>query len=202
MRTMLELLGQSRRIRRISDRLRKMLRCAQPNRAECGGLKSYFKLAAQFANFYFEQEKSMLKKVIFGLFLIAAFCVSNAFAQSVYTPEKGSAERTAIFNTLRIPIEKKLKQKVQFVPQTFNVQGNWAFIFGTLQDSKGGEPNYKGTEYQAAIDAGMFDSNFQALLRKQNGNWRVVTYEIGCTDVCWIPWIKEFKAPKAIFPGE
>lgn len=144
----------------------------------------------------------MLKKNIFGLFLIAAFCVSNALAQSVYTPEKGSAERTELFNTLRVPIEKKLKQKVQFVAQTFNVQGNWAFIFGALQNPNGGEPNYKGTEYQASIDAGMFDSNFQALLRKQNGKWRVLTYEIGCTDVCWIPWIADYKAPKVIFPGE
>ena len=144
----------------------------------------------------------MLKKTIFGLFLIAAFCVSNALTQSVYTPEKGSAERTAIFNTLRVPVEKNLKQKVQFVAQTLNVQGNWAFIFGDLQNSAGGEPNYKGTEYQESIDAGMFDSNFQALLRKQNGKWRVVKYQIGCTDVCWIPWVEEFKAPKAIFPGE
>lgn len=134
--------------------------------------------------------------------MIVAFCVSNALAQSVYTPEKGSAERTAIFNALRVPIEKELKQKIQFSAQTFNVQGNWAFIFGDLQNSSGGKPNYKGTKYQEAIDEGMFDNNFQALLRKQNGKWRVVTHLIGCTDVCWIPWAKEFKAPKAIFPGE
>lgn len=132
---------------------------------------------------------------------MVAGCVSNAVSQAVYTPAKGSAERTAIFNTLRTPVEKKLKQKIQFAPQTFNVQGTWAFLFGDLQNPSGGKPNYKGTEYQEAIDAGAFDSNFQALLRKQNGKWRVITYQIGCTDVCWIPWIDEFKAPKAIFPG-
>jgi hypothetical protein len=144
----------------------------------------------------------MIKKTIYGLFLIAAFCVSNALAQSVYTPEKGSAERTAILGALRVPVEKELKQKIQFSAQTFNVQGNWAFLFGDLQNSSGGKPNYKGTQYQEAINEGMFDNNFQALLRKQNGKWRVVTHLIGCTDVCWIPWAQEFKAPKAIFPGE
>ena len=144
----------------------------------------------------------MIKKTIYGLFLIAAFCVSNALAQSVYTPEKGSSERTAILGALRVPVEKELKQKIQFSAQTFNVQGNWAFLFGDLQNSSGGKPNYKGTQYQEAINEGMFDNNFQALLRKQNGKWRVVTHLIGCTDVCWIPWAQEFKAPKAIFPGE
>lgn len=143
----------------------------------------------------------MFKKTIFGLFLIAALCVSNALAQSVYTPAKGSAERTAIFNALRVPVEKNLKQKIQFAAQTFNVQGNWAFIFGDLQNSSGGKPNFRGTQYQEAIDAGAFDSNFQALLKKQNGKWRVITYQIGCTDVCWIPWADDFKAPKTIFPG-
>ena len=136
------------------------------------------------------------------MFLIAAFCVSNAFAQSVYTPEKGSAERTAIFNTLRVPVEKNLKQKIQFNAPTFNVQGNWAFISGDLQNPSGGKPDYKNTEYQEAINEGMFDNNFQALLRKQNGKWRVVTFLIGCTDVCWTPWADDYKAPKAIFPGE
>lgn len=144
----------------------------------------------------------MLKKTFIGLFLIVAFFVSNSAAQKVYTPAKGAAERTAIFSALRVPVEKNLKQKIQFSAQTFNVQGNWAFIFGDLQNPSGGKPNYKGTEYQKAIDEGMFDSNFQALLKKSGGKWKVVTYLIGCTDVCWIPWAAEFKAPKAIFPGE
>ena len=141
----------------------------------------------------------MLRKIYFGLFFAALLSVPSIFAQSVYTPEKGSAERAAIFNTLRAPIEKKLKQKVQFAGQTFKVQGNWAFIFGDLQNSSGGRPNYKGTEYQEAIDNGAFDSNFQVLLRKQNGKWKVVTYLIGCTDVCYLSWADDYKAPKAIF---
>lgn len=142
----------------------------------------------------------MLKRISFGLFIIALFSVSSAFAQSVHTPEKGSAERTEIFNTLRVPVEKNLKQKIQFSAQTFNVQGNWAFIFGDLQNSSGGKPNYKGTQYQEAIDNGAFDDNFQALLKKQGGKWRVVKYQLGCTDVCWLPWKDDYKAPKAIFP--
>lgn len=148
----------------------------------------------------FTESKNMLKKISLALFLIALVSVASAFAQSVHTPEKGSAERAEIFNSLRIPVEGKLKQKVQFAAQTFNVQGNWAFVFGNLQSPSGGKLNYKGTVYQEAIDNGAFDDNFQSLLKKQGNKWRVVKYQIGCTDVCWIPWKDDYKAAKAVFP--
>jgi hypothetical protein len=80
------------------------------------------------------------------------------------------------------------------------VQGSWAFLDGEPQNSSGGRPVYKGTIYQEAVDADMFDNNFFALLRKTGGKWKVVKYQIGCTDVCYLPWAKDYKAPKAIFP--
>ncbi len=141
----------------------------------------------------------MLKKSIIS-FSIVLVLAGAAFAQKIYTPEKGSAERTAIFNALRVPVEKTLKQKIQFSADHFNVQGSWAFLSGEPQNSSGGKPDFKGTEYQEAIDAGMFDNNFFALLKKTRGKWKVVTYQIGCTDVCYYTWWKDYKAPKAIFP--
>jgi hypothetical protein len=124
----------------------------------------------------------------------------SAFGQGAYTPEKGSAERTAILNALRVPVERELKQKIVFNVENFKVQGNWAFLSGDPQNSKGGRPNYKNTPYQKAIDADMFDNNFFALLKKTGGKWKVVTYAIGCTDVCYATWWKDYKAPKTIFP--
>lgn len=132
--------------------------------------------------------------------MILAFSFS-ILAQKVYTPEKGSAERTAILNALRVPVEKELKQKVQFAIDQFNVQGNWAFLNGEPQNASGERPNYRGTKYWEAFDSGAFDNNFQAILRKTGGKWKVVTYAIGCTDVCWYDWRTRFKAPKAIFPA-
>lgn len=143
----------------------------------------------------------MLKKSFLSLSLVFVFAVA-AFAQSVYTPEKDSAERKAILSALRVPVEKKLKQKIQFSIQNFKVQGNWAFLNGEPQNSSGGEPNYRGTEYQPAIDDGIFDNNFQALLKKIGGKWKIVTYAIGCTDVCWLGWDEQYKAPKAIFASD
>lgn len=140
----------------------------------------------------------MLKKSLFSLFVVL-IVTTFSFAQSVYSPAKGSPERTAILNALRIPVEKELKQKIQFSIETLKSNGAWAFLSGSPQNMKGGEPNYKGTEYQDAIDADMFGNNIFALLKKTGKTWKVVKYEIGCTDVCYEPWSANYKAPKAIF---
>lgn len=134
---------------------------------------------------------------------IAIFTVlisAIATAQSVYTPAKGSAERKAILDALRIPVERELKQKIIFNARYFNVAGRWAFVGGDPLAPGGGRPDYRGTEYQNAIDADMFDNNFFAILQKTGTKWKVVHYDIGCTDVCYASWWRRYKAPKTIFP--
>ena len=141
----------------------------------------------------------MLKKSLFLAFIVLTFGLT-AFAQAAYTPAKDSAVRKTILDVLRTPVEKELKQKIVFNVENFKVKGNWAFLSGDPQSTSGGKPNYKNTPYQKAIDAGMFDNNFFALLKKSGGKWKVVTYAIGCTDVCYATWWKAHKAPKDIFP--
>jgi hypothetical protein len=99
-----------------------------------------------------------------------------------------------------VPVERDLKQKIVFVTDHFKVQGTWAFISGTPQGQDGNAPKYTGTKYADAVDSGAFDNNFFALLRKTSGKWRVTTYAIGCTDVCYADWWRRYKAPKAVFP--
>ncbi len=141
----------------------------------------------------------MFKKQLFGLLFILAFSCAVS-AQKTYTPAKGSAERTAILNALRVPVEKELKQKISFNVEHFKVQGVWAFLSGDPQTPSGDKPDYRKTPYQEAIDADMFDNNFFALLKKTGSRWKVTRYEIGCTDVCYANWWSQYKAPKAIFP--
>jgi hypothetical protein len=131
------------------------------------------------------------------LLLLAAL---PAAAQGVHSPEKGSAERTSILDALRVPVERELKQKVVFVVENINVSGNWAFVSGTPQSANGGELNLRGTKYWEAEKNGAFGGNYFALLKKTGGNWKVVTYRIGCTDVCYLTWPHDYRAPKTIFP--
>ena len=139
--------------------------------------------------------KGMTRFVILSIGLAGAVS-----AQTVRTPEKGSVERAAILSALRAPVERELKQKIVFNLDHFRIVGSWAFLGGEPQSPSGGQPNYRGTKYQGARDADMFDNNIFALLRKTGGKWKVVTYAIGCTDVCYADWWRRYKAPKPVFP--
>ena len=133
------------------------------------------------------------------LFLIV-IAAAAASAQQAHTPEKGSPERKAILDALRLPVERDLKQKVVFVADNFTVLGNFAFVSGTPQNANGGEPDYTRTKYADQYDTGAFDNNFFALLKKTAGRWKVTTYAIGCTDVCYADWWRRYRAPKGLFP--
>ncbi len=141
-----------------------------------------------------------MKKIFPFVLVMAAALATTIAAQSVHTPDKGSPERKLILDALRTPVERDLKQKVVFVSENFNVYGNWAFIGGTPQNVNGGAPNYSRTQYADAEESGAFDNNFFALLKKTSGKWKVVTYAIGCTDVCYADWWRTYKAPKGVFP--
>ena len=132
--------------------------------------------------------------------LILVTSVVTGLAQTAYTPDRGSPERKAILDALRIPVERDLKQRVVFVADNFKVQGNWAFVGGTPQGANGEAPDYTKTKYADAFDSGAFDNNFFALLKKTSGKWKVTTYAIGCTDVCYTDWWRRYRAPKAVFP--
>lgn len=81
------------------------------------------------------------------LLLVLTLCVSSVFVQgggslksgsgaAPHVPEKGSAERKAILDALRVPVEKQLKQPVIFKIDHLKVQNNWAFLTGRPQNSE------------------------------------------------------------------
>ena len=133
--------------------------------------------------------------------LITLFGAPAISAQSrPYTPDKGSAERKAITDALRVPVERKLKQEVIFKIDHLKVQNGWAFLMGTPRRPDGGQIDYRNTPYAEAQKAGAFDDGVMALLHKVGGQWRVVQYVIGATDVAYLGWDRKFHAPSAIFP--
>ena len=141
----------------------------------------------------------MLKDAL--LWLIVFFAAFSCLhAQTAREPASGSVERKAILAAIRGPVERDLKQKIAFNADHFRVSGNWAFVSGSPQTPAGGRPNYSRTRYRDAVDAGAFDNNFFALLNRTGGRWKLITYAIGCTDVCWLDWPAKRRAPKSIFP--
>jgi len=140
-----------------------------------------------------------MKGILLSIFSLIILGLSVS-AQTVEHPEKGSALRSALLDTLRPSVEKELKQKVVFVINQINVQGTWAFVDGRLRTTDGKVPNWKGTPYAQAASYGAQSDGISALLKRSGNGWRIVTKAIGCTDVCYVDWWKRYKAPKVIFP--
>jgi hypothetical protein len=135
------------------------------------------------------------------IFLALLLAASPSLAQSrPYTPDKGSAERKAITDALRVPVEKKLKQQVIFKIDHLKVQSGWAFLLGAPRRTDGSQIDYRDTPYADAYKAGMFGDDVMGLLHKVGGQWRVVQYVIGATDVAYFGWDRKYRAPSAIFP--
>lgn len=131
--------------------------------------------------------------------LVIVVAAGAASAQETHTPAPGSAERKAIADVLRAPVEKELKQKVVFKFDHLKVSGDWAFMRGVPQRPDGGRVDYSVTPYQQRIEDGVFDDWICALLRKRADKWQVVNYVIGATDVVYEGWDEEYHAPSAIF---
>ena len=125
-------------------------------------------------------------------------CASTTVAQ--HTPEKGSVERKAITDALRVPVEKKLKQSVVFNIDHLKVQDDWALLLGAPRKPNGDTIDYSKTSYAEQHRLGMFDDNISALMHKVRGRWTVVKYVIGATDVSYIGWDEKYGAPSGIFP--
>src|SRR5919199_6344008 len=121
-----------------------------------------------------------MRKMPVCIALLALACVllpDIAGAQHCpHTPAPGSAERKAVVEALRAPVEQELHQPVIFVIKALNVCDGWAFLDGTPRRPSGTPIDYKITRYRQAVAAGAFDDGIVALLRNAGGNWSVVTY--------------------------
>lgn len=131
--------------------------------------------------------------------LLLTIAVSALAQQQPYSPKRGDPVRQALLDALRAPVEKKLKRQIVFKVDHLKVQDGWAFLRGVPQQPGGRKMDYSGTVYERLQKDGVFDDWICALFKKSRGEWRVVKYVIGATDVVYEGWGKEYGAPAAIF---
>ncbi len=126
---------------------------------------------------------------------------THACAQSrTYEPPVGGAERKAIMDALRKPVETSLNRPVLFrvpPPSNFRAQNGWAFLTAQLRKPDGSPMDFRGTRY---ADREHHSDGVDALLHRTGGRWHVVTYIMCPTDVEWDGWSSRYHAPRAIFP--
>jgi hypothetical protein len=143
---------------------------------------------------------TVVLRILVALVLLVACHAGALTAQErAYSPKVGSPERNAVLEALRVAVRQEIKKTVVFKVDHLKVQDGWAFVRGVPQQSSGKPVDYRGTPYEKAIKGGYFDDKIAALMRKEQGRWTVIKYDLGATDVPYIDWDKEYQAPSAIF---
>lgn len=140
-----------------------------------------------------------IRRMLAPVLLLAVATTAQA-QQRPHTPERGSPERNALMDALREPVQRELGKRVIFEVRELRVLGDWAFADVSPRDPDGSPLDYSGTPMEEAWRDGFVDDGMYAVLRRTNGRWRVLRYAIGPTDVAWIPWQEELRAPRALFP--
>lgn len=125
------------------------------------------------------------------LLLVLSLLPALAFAE-VYEPEPGSPERKAIMDAIRLPVSVYVGAEVIFTG-TPEVSGNWAKFWGKAAPKKGQRPK---PEVAEEMEYDLF-----ALLRRQNGEWKVVSWGYSSDISSYEEARQKFpNAPKELMP--
>ncbi len=140
------------------------------------------------------------RRLMFPALLLAALLSPTvAFAQAE-TPPPGSQLRRNILDALRPMVTAEIGAPVEFVVNNLRVLGEWAFVQASPQRPGGAPIGYAYSRYQSAVDNGFFDNQVTALLRQTPDGWLVYEYNLGATDVVWLPWQSLYPVPSEVFP--
>ena len=125
--------------------------------------------------------RKALRFVLVSLFLLVP---TITIAQEVYTPERGTQERKAVLDAIRPILEARVGPPVEFVVSWLRIYGDWAFVAVNPQRPGGGRidpnsPTYRMWEDQDGLGT-------YVLLKQAYGQWNIVDFAIGPTDVFWL----------------
>jgi hypothetical protein len=125
------------------------------------------------------------------IFLILALAACTVRAE-VYEPKPGSPERKAIMDAMRVPVAKHVGKPVLFTGNP-KVSGEWARFEGDVA-TVDGKPPKGDAKFELELD-------FFALLRKEEGEWKVLSWGFSGDISAYQEAKKKFpKVPKELMP--
>lgn len=142
-----------------------------------------------------------MRALMLALALVACTPPEPAAPPPPAPPPSAQAMSVDLVAALAPVVSAEIGQPVALEPSQVRVMNEWAFIVVQPATADGGAIDWATTALAQRAADGVLDSNGQtyALLKYENGAWRVLEHAIGPTDVAWIGWAEAHGAPEAIF---
>ena len=127
---------------------------------------------------------------------------SAATVGRLYTPARGTGERSALMDAARVPVVPAIGQRVIFVVDILNSDGHWAYLQGTPVNPDGTRLNWSRTKLASDWAADAMSEVVMVLIRNEGGRWTAVDWAIGPTDVAWYDWVTRYGLPERLFHNQ
>jgi biopolymer transport protein ExbD len=102
-------------------------------------------------------------------------------------------------NVLRAEVEKVLTVPVKLDVTDLRTLNNYIFVSGSMLQPDGKAMDFSKTPLKAGAAEGFVSESVFGLLKRENGNWRLLAKAVGPTDMPVVCWWKDYGAPKALF---
>jgi hypothetical protein len=149
-----------------------------------------------------------MRALILGFLAFAAACSPPAAQQQQpqqqtqndplgpAVPEP-NAEQAAMTAALADAAAPDIGQPVRFTASVMRVRDEWGWLVAQPWTPEGAAIDWSRTNYAQRARDGVLDGNgtTYALLKNENGHWRVLAFAIGPTDVAWADWPQRYGAP-------
>jgi hypothetical protein len=114
--------------------------------------------------------------------------------------EASNPEQNAMTSALAPRVEAEIGQPVSFTVTTMRVENDWGWLVAQPWTPDGAQIDWSQTRYAERAREGMLDGGgtTYALLKRENGQWRVVDFAVGPTDVAWADWAERHGAPASV----
>lgn len=144
-------------------------------------------------------------------FTLALAACSPAAAPSADPPPPSSGaageaqapdpERDAMVAALAPRASDAIGIPVSFTVTTKRTEGDWGWLIAQPWTPEGAQIDWSTTRYATQAREGALDGEgtTYALLRRQNGQWTVVDFAVGPTDVVYADWPQRYGAPASLF---
>lgn len=149
-----------------------------------------------------------MRKLIVALALVAAACSPAPNDKTGAPPSAGSEgqaeapdpERDAMIAALGPRATAEIGIPVTFTATTKRTEGDWGWLIAQPWTPDGAQIDWSTTRYATQAQEGALDGGgtTYALLRRQNGQWTVVAFVVGPTDVAYADWPQRYGAPASL----